>query len=252
MNEVPIIRKGEFKHYLTNGIFGGLVLGLILFLFALLDNSVEIALTYAFALFLGMVVLFAVLGFFGQEYFLRKRKIAKLCSAHYTFLDEQNFRLHPDLYFTGIYKDYAIRVVPVAKWIQKNKYRQEVLEYDYIEIYFHYTKLGIAYSKIKGLLMHACPVENIHLTPNFVGYVPKNLANPDFKLGMDSVIEVLENNNLEPFPLKDVKEWERIIGKQLSALAAEEEKQLSDRVLKIGKLDIAYTKAKRKEKEPNG
>jgi len=85
MNEhnIHIIRKETFKEYLINGAFGGFVLGIIFFFISLLQNSLTESLKKGFVIWIGIILLFTTVGFFSEEWYLRKRKLKKLKTKKY-------------------------------------------------------------------------------------------------------------------------------------------------------------------------
>jgi len=239
MNEIPIIRKGTFKDYFKPGCGLGVVFGGIIIINSLVDGG-----SLLYSLLMGLVVwsamVFAVggIGFFGYEYFERKKRIKKLKSEKYTFLHEESFQLHSDLFFEGTYKEYFIRVLPMSKWQNARK----EIEYDVIEAYYTFD-LGNdeGYEKkLSGVYF----LGELYFSNHCVGYVPKDWKNPDFKNNIDGLISILKRENLKPFSKED---WENSFGKELKEQQEKDEKTRTKQVIKIGKLlYIKYIKKNEK------
>ena len=93
MNNVPILRKEQFKDYWVNGCFGGIITGTFVFLLSLIENSLLNSFYNGLICFFAMIFIFCFVGFFSQEYYFRKKKIKQLQSIKYSFLDKNNFKL---------------------------------------------------------------------------------------------------------------------------------------------------------------
>jgi len=75
-----------------------------------------------------------LIGFPSEEYFKRKKRIAKLQSGKYKYLIENNFQINQDLYFQGKYNEFYIEIYPTSKWIKKG----ESLEFDIIQAFYDF------------------------------------------------------------------------------------------------------------------
>jgi hypothetical protein len=84
----------------------------------------------------GIIVICIGIGFTSEEYYKRKKKIKKLTSDKYAFLGKQDFILHEDLYFEGIYNGFFFRVLPMTRWIEKGRGRGKDIEYVAIESFY--------------------------------------------------------------------------------------------------------------------
>ena len=133
MNTVPIIRKGSIKDYCSNGFGGGMVIGIMVFLAALINNSIITSLLHGLFAWIAIFILFIGIGFTSEEYYKRKKRIRELNSVKYSFLDDHHFILHQDLFFEGVYKGFWFRVIPMTKWQKKGK----ELKYDVIESFYN-------------------------------------------------------------------------------------------------------------------
>ena len=236
MNEVPIIRKGSYKAYLGSSVLGGFLAGFLFFLISLPSTLAITAFWIGFALWIGIILVYMGIGFPSEEYFKRKRKIIKLHSGKYAFLEECDFELHEDLYFTGTYKYFYFRVIPMTKWQQGKK----EIEYDVIEAYYTYNadkenpdfENGISGTYAVGELL---------FVNHCVGYLPKDWMKPDFKDNFDGLISIFKRLNLEPLA-KNV--WDKEIGERLMQIKKDGEESRTVHLLKIGKIiDVKYTKA---------
>jgi hypothetical protein len=239
MNKIPIIRKGSYKDYLGSSFLGGLILGLFSFLLSLLlGNSAIDSFWIGFSLWFGMIILVIGVGFTSEEYFKRKREIKKLLSDKYSFLDSISFELHQDLYFAGIYQDYHFRVIPRTKWQE----RQKDIEYVIIEAFYRFDTDHDGISKETNLSGEYF-LGHLHFANQCVGFIPKDWELPDFKENFDGLISILKRQKLFPFPRV---EWENTIGKRLKEMDEIETKSRTKQILKIGKLEMKYTKQKNK------
>ena len=190
-----------------NGVVGGCIIGLLFFLISLPNNSALKSFWIGFGTWVCIIFLFMGVGFPSEEYVRRRRKIKKLSSPQYSFLDQNGFILHEDLYFEGIYNGYSIRVTPMAKWLKPNTNA----EYVFIEVLYKFE----AGQDSKEREMNLCGdyfIGRLLFAHHCVGFVPKDWKLPDFKENFDGLINILKRENLLPFS-KD--EWEASFGKKL-------------------------------------
>ncbi len=238
MNEIPIIRKGSYKDYLGSSFLGGLFLGLFSFLLSLLlGNSAIDSLLIGFSLWIGVVIFFTGIGFTSEEYFKRKKEIKKLRSDKYSFLDAKSFLLHQDLYFEGIYQDYHFRVIPKTKWRE----RQKDIDYVIIEAFYRFDNEGDNIER-EANLSGEYFLGQLHFANQCIGFIPKDWEKPNFKENFDGLISILMREKLFPFP---IAEWENTIGIRLKEIEDIETKSRTKQILKIGKLEMKYTKQKK-------
>lgn len=235
MNEIPIIRKETFKDYFKPGCGLGVVFGGLSALISFVDGGHSLLYSLLMGLFVWIVMVFAVsgIGFFGYEYFERKKRIKKLKSEKYSFLHKESFQLHSDLFFEGMYKEYFIRVFPMS---ERQNTRKEV-EYDIIEAYYTFDSEEDDDKKEKNLT-GSYFLGELYFSNHCVGYIPNDWNNPDFKNNLDELINILRRENLKPLSKED---WEDSFGKELKELQKKDEKARTKQVVKIGKLlDIKY------------
>jgi hypothetical protein len=214
MNKIPIIRKGAYKDYWVNGFFGGLILGLLFFLISLIDSSFEKALSVGLLLWIVIMILFAGLGFLSEEYFKRKKKISKLYSSKYTFLDKNNFVLDQDLFFEGEYEGFWFKVIPITKWQEKGK----DIEYDIIMAFYTFD------SDLHGIenesnLCGDYFLGHLDFHNGCVKFVPKDWGNPNFRSNFDELVSILKRNKLIPYSKRD---WEKRMGGRLNDISNKE------------------------------
>lgn len=236
MNQVPIIRKDSYKAYLGSSVLGGFLAGLLFFLISILSTSAETAFWIGIALWIGIIIVYMCVGFPSEEYFKRKKRIGKLLSGRYTFLDKNGFELHEDLYFTGIYKNFHFRVIPLTKWQQGKK----EIEYDVIEAYytFHADKEN---TDLENGISGTYAVGELLFVNHCVGYLPNDWMKPDFKENFDQLISIFKRLNLVPYAKSA---WDKEIGERLMQIKKEGEESRTVHLLKIGKIiDLKYTKA---------
>jgi len=238
MNQIPVIRKGAIKDYWVNGVGGGFIVGLIFFLITLINSSFRDAVIAGLAFWIGIAVLFIGVGFPSEEYFKRKMRIKELTSPKYAFLDENGFTLHPDLYFEGTYKGLFFRILPMTKWIEKKKGRGKELHYVIIESFYSF-KTDSQNPKKEENLRGDYFFGRIHFANQCASLLPKDYENTDFQINLEGLISIFHRENLLPL---SKEEWEETIGKRLDEARERAEKARTKQILKIGKLDIKYTK----------
>ena len=206
MNKVPIIRKGTFKDYWNNGYKGGLYFGVFTFLFSLINNNVLKSFYFGISVFIGVIVMFAVVGFMSEEYFQRKMKIKKLSSEKYAFLKTNNFVLHEDLYFEGVYRDFSFSVFPVEEWIKTSKRntRGKHVEYLIIESYYLFEQDFID-SKREINLCGEYSIGEIKFMNHCASFIPYDFDKPNFKDNFEALISIFRREKLKPLSKLD---WE--------------------------------------------
>ncbi|MDT0644917.1 hypothetical protein RM553_18915 [Zunongwangia sp. F363] len=198
----------------------------------MIDNNITDSLLFGLSIWIGVIVFFIGVGFTSEEYIIRKKRIKKLYSENYSFLDENNFILHHDLYFEGKYIEFWFRVYPIA---QRQQNGQE-LEYYFIEACYELTQENKEREeKLSGNYF----LGKLTFSNNCAGYIPKNWSNPDFKEEFDGLISIFDYEKLKPLSKND---WEEIYGKKIKEEKLREEKSRAKQILKIGKLDIKYIK----------
>jgi len=238
MNEIPIIKKGAIKDYWKNGFSGGLIIGILVFLLSLTNNSALTSLYFGLSTWFGIIALWIGIGFTSEEYFKRKKKIKNLVSDKYAFLNQQNFTLHEDLYFEGVYNGFFFRVLPMTKWIQRKRGRGNSIEYIVIESLYKSDSDSIDKER-EAKMCGDYFLGKIHFGHHCARFVPKDWDNPDFKENFDGLISIFKRENLIPLMKED---WENTFGERLKKAKEDEENAKTKQILKIGKLDIKYKK----------
>ncbi|MDO5664625.1 MAG: hypothetical protein Q4G63_05140 [Bacteroidia bacterium] len=204
--KVPVIRKGEFKSYLKPGIATGAIFGVLGF-FANMggSSSLKSAILAGFVGFFFMLFIFIGIGFFSEEYFKRKQRLKKMHAKKYTFLHENNFSIHPDLYFEGIYRDYFFNVFPLTKISRKKKNINYVL----IETFYSSNNPEEIITKEKQL-SSSYFIGDLVFDNHCVEFIPREYEFPDFKECFDGVIRILSEENFNPI---SKEEWEKLYKK---------------------------------------
>jgi hypothetical protein len=233
MNEVSIIRKGSYKSYLANGASGGLILGILFFLLYLTQKSFLTSIIIGFVFWIGMIIVFGM-GFIGEEYFNRKKKIKKLLSEKYSFLLLNGFAIHENLFFEGLFRNYFIRILPMTNRQQK----KEDIEYDIIEAIYSFD-IDEDNNDLEQRLSGNYDFGKLNFAHNCVEFLPEDWEAPDFKENLDNLICLFEKEGLKPITRKD---WDELYGNKLKAEQELKEKAKTKQILKIGKLDIKYVK----------
>lgn len=238
MNEIPVIRKGSIKDYWSNGFGGGLLIGILVFLMSLINNNALNSLYFGLIAWGGIIAIWIGIGFTSEEYYKQKKKIKKLTSDKYEFLDKQDFILHEDLYFEGIYNGFFFRVLPMTKWIEKGRGRGKDIEYVAIESFYTFDS-DSSDNEREAKMCGDYFLGNIYFGNHCAGFVPKDWGSPDFKENFDGLISIFKRENLTPLMKED---WENTFGEKLKKAKEDEEKAKTKQLLKIGKLDIKYKK----------
>ena len=238
MNKVPVIRKGSIKDYLLNGFGGGLFLGIFAFLMSLASYNVLNSIYVGLILWVFIIVIWVGIGFTSEEYFKRKKKIKKLMSDKYAFLDKQGFKLHEDLYFEGVYNGFYFRVLPLTKWIKKGIGKGKDIEYIVIESIYKFDT-DLEDKEREANMCGEYFLGNIYFGNHCAGFIPKDWGNPNFKENFDGLISIFRRENLKPLM---IEEWENTYGKKLKKVKEAKEKARTKQLLKIGKFKIEYKK----------
>ncbi|WP_290854560.1 hypothetical protein [Fervidobacterium sp.] len=218
------------------------MIGILVFLLSLINNGALNSLYFGLIAWGAIIIIWIGIGFTSEEYYKRKKKIKKLTSDKYAFLDKQGFKLHEDLYFEGIYNGFFFRVLPMTKWIEKGRGRGKNIEYVVIESFYAFESDSIdkeREEKMSGDYF----LGNVHFSDHCAGFVPKDWENPDFKENFDGLISIFKRENLIPL-MKE--EWENTFGEKLRKAKDEEENAKTKQLLKIGKLDFKYKKPDKK------
>lgn len=234
MNKVPIIRKNRYKDYLGNGVIGGFFVGLVFFSFLLIKNPFLYSLKAGLVAWLFMIVIFMGIGFTSEEYFKRKAIIRKLQSNKYSFLHDNGFIVHEDLFLEGVYSNYHFRVLPVPD----RQGKISGIKYDIIHAFYSFDSDSNDKRKEKNLSGEYF-IGDLLFANHCVGYVPKDWEKPDFKDNFEGLISILKRENLKPLTISD---WESTFGKKLNEEDEIEKKSRTRQLLKIGKLDIKIIK----------
>lgn len=242
MNKIPVIRKGSIKDYWSNGFGGGLLIGILIFLMSLIDNSALNSLYFGLIVWIGIIVIWIGIGFTSEEYYKRKKKIKKLTSEKYAFLDKNKFTLHQDLFFEGMYNGFFFRVLPITKWIEKGRGRGKDIEYIAIESFYSFDSDSND-SEQEQRMCGDYFLGKIHFANHCAGFIPNDWENPDFKENFDGLISIFKREKLKPL-MKD--DWENTFGQKLKMDKENEEMAHTKQILKIGKLDIKYRKPENK------
>jgi len=234
MNKVPIIRKNSYKDYLGSGLLGGFFAGLLFMLITLSGSgSLSTSLSVGAGVWVFIIIIYITVGFPSEEYFKRKKMIASLQSDKYSFLYDNDFKLHEDLYFEGIFEGYFFRIYPMEKWVPKGK----DIKYDVIEAYYNYDSEETP--DIKGLSGDYY-LGRLHFVNKMVSYLPCDWEMINFKENLEGVVNILKREHLYPI---DINTWEEEAGMKIKAARQKEEESRTKHILRIGKfLDVKYTK----------
>jgi hypothetical protein len=221
---------------------GGLILGILVSLFSLINNLVINSLLFGLFTWIGIVLLFIGVGFTSEEYFKRKKRIEKLNSGKYSFLDDNNFSLHQDLYFEGEYKGFWARVLPMNKWVETKRGRGKDIDFVAIECLYTFES-DVEDGERENRMCGNYFLGQLNFTNHCVGFIPKDWENPVFKENFDGLISIFNRENLKPLSKNN---WEETYGLKMKNDKLNEEKSRTKQILKIGKLDIKIIKSGKK------
>ena len=237
MNEhnIHIIRKEKFKEYLINGAFGGFVIGIIFFFISLLQNSLTESLKTGFVIWIGIILLFTAVGFFSEEWYLRKRKLKKLKTKKYRKLFELGLKINNDLELVGNVNNFNVRFYLYEKYLKPNKY----IDKHYIDIYC-VPKSFDNFQNVLDKIKNISGIENAAWGFGIFSIVYKENIN-DFVAPLDLTLKYLTEESIIPLSKSD---WERSFKKKIISTREIEEKARTKQLIKIGKLDIKYVKSK--------
>jgi len=231
-----IIRKEKFMEYLIPGVSGGFVLGMIFFFISLFENSLTASLKTGFVVWIGIIFLFTTVGFFSEEWFIRRRKLKKLSKYEkYRKLSELGLKINDDLEFVGNINNYNVRFYLYEKYIKPNKY----IDKHYIDIYCvpeSFDNFRNVIDKIKNI----SGIENAAWGYGIlsIGY---NENRNDFVSPLDLTLKCLTDESIIPL---SKPEWEGSFKKEIASKREMEEKARTKLLIKMGKLDLKYVKSK--------
>lgn len=238
MGKFHLIRKGKFLDYLIPGMFGGFILGLMYFLFSLLQNSYTESLKIGFTVWFGILLFYTTVGFGSEEWYLRKKKFKKLHNDKYQSFLALGFKINDDLNLVGKIDGFTLKFYLNEKYIKPKKQidNHAVDIYCFPENFDSFRNVIDRISKISGIEDAAWGYGIFSIwfsddTANFI--TPIKLA-----------LEYLMAFPVMPLSLDD---WEKSFKNEQLAQNQAEEKNRTKQILKIGKLDIKYVKNKPKQ-----
>lgn len=232
MNNIEKIKSGTYKDYLGNAIFGGLILGIIFFLINLIENNFLTSLYRGLGTSFSIVTILFTLGYFHQEWYLRRKRIQLLKSDKYSDLQKIGLTLNNDLDYAGYIDNYFIRFMTNEQWAKKHS----IISHS-IDIYSNPTdfdQLRILIDKVKEM-------PNIKKVAwgygIFTTYFSEDTQR--FDVLVTKIIATLRDYHLKPIKMTA---WENSFGNDLRQKINEKENQITKQIVKIGKLDIKYKK----------
>ncbi len=189
-----------------------------------------------FVVWIGIIFLFTTVGFFSEEWFIRRRKLKKLLkSEKYRKLSELGLKINDDLEFVGNINNYNVRFYLYEKYLKPNKY----IDKHYMDIYCvpkSFDNFQNVIDKIKNI----SGIENAAWGYGILSIVYKKDSN-DFIFSLDLTLKYLTKESITPLSKPD---WEGSFKKEITSKRKIEEKARTKRLIKIGKLDIKYVKSK--------
>jgi len=227
------IRKGAYKDYLGNAIFGGLALGLIFFLVSIPNNGVRHALRTGLLIGFVLVPSIMILGFIYEEWFKRNVKIKKLNSEIYKQLRDLGLQINNNLDYVGQIERFDVRFNLSEKWIKKNKY-EDCHAVDIICYPNDFNNLRICIENIRKL-------NGIKNAAWGYGYFSIWISSDFYNFGdlLNNVIRNLQKYSLKPIANKnDISTIDNQINNEIDR----EVKKRYVQILKFWKIDKKYEK----------
>ncbi len=234
--KVRLIRKEEYKSYFISPLIYGPLLGLIIYLVALVDNEFSMSVGKSFVLGIAFAFGLQLFGFIIMEMFVRGNQIKKLQTENFKILDQYGIYLMDDLVFRGKYKGFWIHIFPNEEVVKKRKKLYFVINsyYDYPD-YLNDKDSKWDFDKAN---CNKYEVGTINFGGNAVANVPNDKYNPDFKSSIDFLISKLQELELKPL---DFKIWEDNYIRPIKEKQEKEEQKRTKQIFKIGNIiDIKY------------
>ena len=197
MNKVPIIRKGVYKDYRKPAINGGMFFAVATLLFSVANNNIWISFAYAFGVWAFIIFIFGI-GFLGEEYFNRKKRIKYLHSPLFDFLHQQQFTLSEDFVFTGTYKDYRFTILPIRHPIRVSKNRIKHFELIHIITPYTFPENITNPEQREHDLTDIYHMGHVIFSNGVAELVLKDLNDVNFKECFDGLIHLLKREGLKP------------------------------------------------------
>jgi len=232
---VHILRKEKFKEYFVPGVVGGFVLGLIFFIISSVQHSMAESLQNGLTVWMGIIFLFISVGFFSEEWYLRKRKFKKLNAVKYRSLLELGLTLNDDLEFVGVVNHYNVRFYLYEKYLKPKKY----IDQHYVDIYC-LPKSFDNFQEVIDNIKSISGINNAAWGFGIFSMVYSEKAE-NLKLPIELALKQLSNNFIMPLSQSD---WENSFEKEINKRKKIEDRKRTKQVLKTGKFDIRYVKNK--------
>lgn len=232
---VRILRKEKFKEYFVPAIVGGFVIGLIFLIISLAQYSMVESLQNGLAAWMGIIFLYIFVGFFSEEWYLRKRKLKKLNSAKYRSLFELGLTLNDELEFVGEVNNYNVRFYLYEKYLKPKKY----IDQHYVDIYC-LPKSFDNFREVIDNIKNISGIDNAAWGFGIFSMVYSEKAE-NLKLPIEIALKQLSDNFIMPLSRSG---WENTFEKEMNKRKKIEERKRTKQVLKTGKFDIRYVKNK--------
>ena len=227
------IKKGAYKDYVANGVFGGLALGLIFFLVSIPSDGLIQSLKNGFITGFLISIFLMTFGFIHQEWYERQRIIKKLNSGFYNQLKEIGLHLNNDLNYIGTSDNYDISFTMTEKRVN-HKILQDSNSIEILCYPTDFNLLGICLEKVRNIVGVKNAVWgygrfSVYMTPDFSD-INKLILNVIINLKEHSIRPIetqAEKQNLDQQLINDLEKHKR---------------KRTIQLLKFWKVDIKYEK----------
>jgi hypothetical protein len=227
------IKKGAYKDYVANGVFGGFALSIIFSLVSIPTDGLSQALKNG--LITGFLISFFLMtfGFFHVEWYERKRKIKKLNSGFYNQLKIIGLFLDNDINYTGTIDNYDLSFNTFEKRIN-NKKLQDRNSIEILCFPSDFNSLGICIEKVRN-------IDGVQSAAWGYGRFSVYMV-PDFSDFNDLILKVINNLKVHSIRPITAQAEKQNLDMQLENDLEKHKKKRTIQILKFWKVDIKYEK----------
>jgi Ca2+/Na+ antiporter len=192
------------RYYFNNGFYGGMYLGILVFIFNLI-HSFKLALVGGLGLWLFILLLYLFVIYPIYEIYKPRQLSKRMNSRKYSFLHQNNFEIVDGLCLRGVYKSYLFSVFPCEKVERKKRN----IRYDVIVCHYSFGEKGQEkawYTQKENEMCGSYVFGNLIFASGSVSYIPYGYENVDFQGNFEALVSVLKRENLDPTDLESGSE----------------------------------------------